>query len=297
MEPTCFLLSDGIQLRRQQINRTDARMSTFQKTDMATLWNGIWMQAEGRPSWGGLRQQASAGNGPHSPEGLVACLYCQRSHEGMLLHPSRRRWICEGRSCMGIQSLERWFFRKLQKAWEEPYTIVKRINDIVYRIRRVLNGKPKVVVHHHLLPFRGDDSDSQEAWTVTTAKKKPSYDEFRELMVALEKHDSGSLAKKGETCMLYQVWTLEEKFLASLIRNTDDSKIWQHLWWKRPLEEAVRDLRWRLVELNVDKLTKPEIDWGYNGLDWWIVCNVPEVIFKDTRLKILICSYNLQVNG
>ncbi|GBN69664.1 hypothetical protein AVEN_32412-1 [Araneus ventricosus] len=33
---------------------------------------------------------------------------------------------------------------KLQQNWEGPYTIVKKLNDVIYRVQRSPNAKPKV---------------------------------------------------------------------------------------------------------------------------------------------------------
>ncbi|GBN76169.1 hypothetical protein AVEN_195919-1 [Araneus ventricosus] len=34
---------------------------------------------------------------------------------------------------------------KLQQNWEGPYTIVKKLNDVIYRVQRSPNAKPKVI--------------------------------------------------------------------------------------------------------------------------------------------------------
>ena len=52
---------------------------------------------------------------------------------------------------------------KLQRHWEGPYTVVKRINDVVYRIQRGPRQKMKVVHLHRLAPYHqrviGDRDD------------------------------------------------------------------------------------------------------------------------------------------
>ncbi|GBL98272.1 hypothetical protein AVEN_174073-1 [Araneus ventricosus] len=45
---------------------------------------------------------------------------------------------------------------KLQQKWEGPYTIVKRLNDIIYRVRRSPNAKPKVIHINRLAPYRAN---------------------------------------------------------------------------------------------------------------------------------------------
>ncbi|KAJ8937816.1 hypothetical protein NQ318_003720 [Aromia moschata] len=46
---------------------------------------------------------------------------------------------------------------KLQKNWEGPYTIIKKINDLVYRIQRSPRSKPKVVHLERLTRYIGHD--------------------------------------------------------------------------------------------------------------------------------------------
>ncbi|KAJ8948299.1 hypothetical protein NQ318_020786 [Aromia moschata] len=46
---------------------------------------------------------------------------------------------------------------KLQNNWEGPYTIIKKINDLVYRIQLSLRSKPKVVHLERLARYTGHD--------------------------------------------------------------------------------------------------------------------------------------------
>lgn len=53
---------------------------------------------------------------------------------------------------------------KLSPDWEGPYTVIKRINDVVYRIQRSPRSKMKVVHLDRLTEYRGDkevDRDDQ----------------------------------------------------------------------------------------------------------------------------------------
>ncbi|UYV66979.1 K02A2.6-like, partial [Cordylochernes scorpioides] len=43
---------------------------------------------------------------------------------------------------------------KLQKSWEGPFRIVKKLNDVVFRIQRSSHSKPKVVNFNRLAPFK-----------------------------------------------------------------------------------------------------------------------------------------------
>jgi len=60
----------------------------------------------------------------------------------LLYNPQKRKKLCP----------------KLQTNWEGPYTIIKRINDVVYRIQRTGNTRAKMKVVHleRLTEFKGD---------------------------------------------------------------------------------------------------------------------------------------------
>ncbi|GBM71640.1 hypothetical protein AVEN_269192-1 [Araneus ventricosus] len=49
---------------------------------------------------------------------------------------------------------------KLQQNWEGPYTVVKKLNDVVYRVQRLPNAKPKVIHINRLAPYRATDHSS-----------------------------------------------------------------------------------------------------------------------------------------
>ncbi|CAB4041568.1 Retrovirus-related Pol poly from transposon 412, partial [Paramuricea clavata] len=48
---------------------------------------------------------------------------------------------------------------KLTRPWEGPFVIVKKLNDLVYRIQRNKQSKPKVVHRNRLWKFRGEQED------------------------------------------------------------------------------------------------------------------------------------------
>ncbi|GBN38653.1 hypothetical protein AVEN_263854-1 [Araneus ventricosus] len=48
----------------------------------------------------------------------------------------------------------------LQQNWEGPYTVVKKLNDVVYRVQRSPNAKPKVIHINRLAPYRATDHNS-----------------------------------------------------------------------------------------------------------------------------------------
>ncbi|GBN94506.1 hypothetical protein AVEN_69454-1 [Araneus ventricosus] len=41
---------------------------------------------------------------------------------------------------------------KMQQNWEGPYTVIKRLNDVVHRVQRSPNAKPKVIHINRLDP-------------------------------------------------------------------------------------------------------------------------------------------------
>ena len=45
---------------------------------------------------------------------------------------------------------------KLQSSWEGPYTVLKRLNDVVVRIRKSSNTRPRVVHYDRLAPYYGN---------------------------------------------------------------------------------------------------------------------------------------------
>lgn len=74
----------------------------------------------------------------------------------------------------------RGFSPKLQRSWDGPYEVLKRINDVIYRIRKRPNGKPRVVHFNRLAPFLGDnhDDNQQHVQVCTVPKEELTYEEF-----------------------------------------------------------------------------------------------------------------------
>ncbi|GFU17506.1 retrovirus-related Pol polyprotein from transposon 412 [Trichonephila clavipes] len=46
---------------------------------------------------------------------------------------------------------------KLQTNWEGPYTVLKRLNDVVVRIQKSPHSKPKVIHYNRLAPYLGQN--------------------------------------------------------------------------------------------------------------------------------------------
>ncbi|VEN55697.1 unnamed protein product [Callosobruchus maculatus] len=60
----------------------------------------------------------------------------------------------------------------------------------------------------------------------------------------------------------------------------------------RTVWEAFLDLREKLLIANVLKLAIPKLDCGRDSLDWRIIRNMLEVLFRFTGIEILVCSWN-----
>ncbi|KAJ8959369.1 hypothetical protein NQ318_022055 [Aromia moschata] len=80
---------------------------------------------------------------------------------------------------------------KLQSNWEGPYTIIKKINDLVYRIQLSPRSKPKVVHLERLAKYTGhnppdwfvvedppprtEDSSNQQIMEISIARVSGSH--------------------------------------------------------------------------------------------------------------------------
>jgi hypothetical protein len=58
-----------------------------------------------------------------------------------------------------------WFYspkyephgRKLCKPWTGPYSVIQRVNDVVYKIQKTPKQKPRIVHHNLLKPYLGEN--------------------------------------------------------------------------------------------------------------------------------------------
>ncbi|GBM87336.1 hypothetical protein AVEN_133987-1 [Araneus ventricosus] len=94
---------------------------------------------------------------------------------------------------------------KLQQNWEGPYTVVKKLNDIVYRVQRSPNAKPKVIHINRLAPYRATDHSS---------KKQMDIQKIRNKM----KRKVDTKASKGRK-LRYDVYPKLVNFLAQVQNN------------------------------------------------------------------------------
>lgn len=70
---------------------------------------------------------------------------------------------------------------KLQKDWEGPYKVIKRINDVVFRIQKLPKGKKRVVHVNRLAKYEADYDSRDETRRINTLKKEQeemSFDRF-----------------------------------------------------------------------------------------------------------------------
>ncbi|GFV04281.1 retrovirus-related Pol polyprotein from transposon 412 [Trichonephila clavipes] len=59
------------------------------------------------------------------------------------LHEGDKVWLINPKRCKGLSP-------KLQTNWEGPYTVLKRLNDVVVRIPKSPHSKPKVIHYNRL---------------------------------------------------------------------------------------------------------------------------------------------------
>ena len=111
----------------------------------------------------------------------------QAEHGGY--QPGKLVWLYNPQRRRGLSP-------KLQSSWEGPYEVMDRINDVVYRIRKLPKGKPRIVHFNRLSPYQGEIED--RAGTVRTCSFDPpdsemSFDDF------MARYNSSEKARYGVT--------------------------------------------------------------------------------------------------
>ena len=94
-------------------------------------------------------------------------------------------WLYNPRRSRGLSP-------KLQSSWDGPYEVINPINDVIYRIRKLPNGKPKVIHFNRLTPYAGDQ-DGHQVRRMDQPTEDLSFNEFMEL------YSNGSRARFGVT--------------------------------------------------------------------------------------------------
>src|SRR5436190_5845630 len=73
----------------------------------------------------------------------------------------------------------RGYSPKLQRQWEGPYEVVTRINDVIYRIKKLPNGKPRIVHYNRLAPYSGENEQAEtRVREVEACLPQPIFEEF-----------------------------------------------------------------------------------------------------------------------
>lgn len=237
-----------------------------------------------------------------------------------LYNPRRRRGLCP----------------KLQKSWEGPYVIKKKINDVVYRIYKAPRGKPIVVHSDRLAPFAGDHDkgvriqrlQDEENSTFEDFMRKfggtgrARYGIVREVeQDILQLPEEYSLVHStsanfdiphGLAKIFRDKYGREEDLkgrqpaVGSVLKLQDGQRVLFYLMTRRTFHQrpsyetlwnTLKQLKEQVLELNLSKLAMPKMDCSRNGLNWRTIRNMVEVIFKDTTVEILVCSFHLREPG
>ncbi|GFT37354.1 retrovirus-related Pol polyprotein from transposon 412 [Trichonephila clavipes] len=69
---------------------------------------------------------------------------------GHSFHEGDKVWLWNPKRRKGL-------FPKMQSNWEGPYTVLKRLNDVVLRTQKSRHSKPKVIHYNRLAPYLGQD--------------------------------------------------------------------------------------------------------------------------------------------
>lgn len=79
-------------------------------------------------------------------------------------------WLFDPKRKIGVSP-------KLQSNWDGPYRVVTSISDLVYRIQKTPNSRPRVVHYNRLKPFYGES----DAWQPSSDQQSGDDDEVRSI--------------------------------------------------------------------------------------------------------------------
>ena len=214
---------------------------------------------------------------------------------------------------------------KLQSSWDGPYVIIKRINDVIYRIRKQPKGKPKVVHFNRLAPYKGDhgaeegqqvrsltnnDLDAHPKAQGTRNRIQTVYRDIFSLPVdyALAHCVAEDLrTSRGIATVFRKKYAATEELerqgpsVGKALHHLHEGR---HLFYlvtkcsseQKPtydtLRQSLDDLRSKLLKLRVTKLAIPKLGYGYDGLEWKIVRKMIEETFANSGVSILVCTFN-----
>ena len=230
-----------------------------------------------------------------------------------LHNPQRRKGLCP----------------KLQASWDGPYTIVKKINDLVYRIRKQPRGKLKVVHHNRLAPYRGSNVNEEHQVSQVRTSSRDEFEEFTRENRRVKTMSYGVVAEgHGDLFGVSPKWSLVNCVAADLrmpcgsakefcrrfgrmeelqkqlqlgkraLCLQADSRNVYHLVTKRRFQQratyediwvSLCALRDEVRRQDCTKLAMLKIGCSYDGLDWTTIRNMLEYVFRDTGVRILVC--------
>ncbi|XP_050519398.1 uncharacterized protein LOC126893360 [Diabrotica virgifera virgifera] len=217
---------------------------------------------------------------------------------------------------------------KLQQFWEGPYLIVKKINDVIYRISKIPRGKPMIVHHNRLAPYEGDH-DVDEEVEVNQIRGIPdlTFEEFmgayggtgkaRHGVTTEEKRDLLALPDDYSLAHTIPASIKDARGLASAFRRKfgrvaelqcqlpapgkalklqDASRYLFYLVTKDTVRDqpTYQDVWDALIQLREHVLESDVQKLAIpklecSQLDWRVVRNMVEEIFQDTEVQVLVC--------
>lgn len=220
---------------------------------------------------------------------------------------------------------------KLQRSWEGPYSIMKKINSVVYRIKKCPNGKPRVVHFNRLAPYSRPD-DEEEPATCNTFRGCSEYEDFmalvkdgrkvrnnitqeveQDLFSAPEEYALAHCVAEDLRMSKGIAMVFRKKFGGieelrrqkpevgkALSLNENGRKIYYLVTKQRSQDKptykdlwtTLKTLKRTCLEENVRQLAIPKIGCGLDGLDWRLVRSMVEHLFHKTGIDVLVCSYN-----
>ncbi|VEN51359.1 unnamed protein product [Callosobruchus maculatus] len=196
---------------------------------------------------------------------------------------------------------------KLQSSWEGPYEVVKKINDVIYRIKRTNGALQQFHPEMNFEDFMATHTGTAKArFGVTREEHRDLFavpDEYALAhCVARDLRMSQGIASEFQR-LFDQVGELKRQDgrVGQVLELRSDQRRLYYLISKeksyqkptyRTIWEALLNLGEKLLTANVLKLAIPKLACGRDGLDWRIIRNMLEVLFRFTGIEILVCSWN-----
>ncbi|KAG5885092.1 hypothetical protein JTB14_003966 [Gonioctena quinquepunctata] len=185
--------------------------------------------------------------------------------------------------------------------WEGPYKIVKRINDLVYRIHKPPRGKPRVVHFNRLAPYAGNHDQVRTLkppeGDMTFEKFMSLYSNGQKVLHGVTREESRDLFEVpadyalahcvAEDLRMSRVLQLKKGqrniFYLVTKRHSQDKPSYEDVW------KSLTKLRDTMVDQNLADLAIPKLSCGIDGLDWRVIRSMLEAIFRSSGVRILVC--------